>query len=199
MKITKKWLKSYNACAKGIEFVENEGLIGLEVDKFVKRLIKLEKLDYGNWLIVRVLSKVECVKYAVYSAELVLPIWQKRYLENNRPALAIEVAKKWLENSNINISNITATAAYAADAADATTVANITADTYAGYAAAYAAYAAAYAANAADATTVANIAAANAANASNYYAKTMRKIIKYGLKLYKKEDIVPKSRFRTKK
>ena len=75
---------------------------------------------------------------AIFSAELVLHIFEEKYPEDKRPRLAIEAAKKWL----VNPSKETAAAAAAAAAA------------------AYAAYAAADAAYAAAAADAANAAAA---------------------------------------
>ena len=85
------------------------------------------------------------VSYAVFAAEEVIDIYEKKYPDNDKPRRAIEAAKRCINNPSKE--NKAAAAAYAADAADAAAAA------YAAAAdAAAAAYAAAYAAVAADDT-----------------------------------------------
>ena len=128
MKITKKWLDKHNACQEGIKFCTEKLLINLSLKDFVEKLIEYNKLSYANWLITRSLKKLDCIKYAVYAAELVLPIFEKKYPDDDRPRKAIESVKIYITNKK------SAYAAYAA--ADA--AAYVAADA-AAYAAAYAA------------------------------------------------------------
>jgi hypothetical protein len=154
MKITADWLLEKNACAEGRDwFTAYEGKP--DGTSVVKALMKADKLDWANWLIVRVMTHKQRIAYAIYAAEQVIGIYEKKYPDDKRPRLAIEAAKEVLNK------NTEANKKKAADAADA---------------AAYAAYAAAdaaYAANAAD--------AANAAYAER--TKMKIKILKYGIKL----------------
>ncbi len=95
MKITLAWLKKNNACEEGIEYCEAKGFIGLPIKEFARKLIKADKLDWANWLIIRILQKPDTVKYAVFAAELVLPIFEKKYPNDDMPRKAIEAAKQY--------------------------------------------------------------------------------------------------------
>ena len=130
----------------------------------------LKQDDKQCWSEMRVVKayrweKPDSVAMAIYSAELVIGEYEKRYPDDKRPRRAIEAAKAWLENPTEE--NRAAYAASAASAAYAAYAANAAkAAAYAAYAAANAAYAAAYAANAAAYAADAANAAANAAYAA---------------------------------
>jgi len=119
-------------------------------------------------------TKEESVKLAIFSAELVIDLYEKKYPKDSRPREAIEAAKTYLKDP----SEAARAAAYAAAraAARAVDAAAARAAAYAAArAAAYAAARAAYAADAADA-------AARAARAAAYAAareKILAKIEKY--------------------
>jgi hypothetical protein len=125
-------------------------------------------------------TKEESVKLAIFSAELVIELYEKQYPKDSRPREAIEAAKAYLKDPS-EANSAADAAAYAADAADAAArAADAAAD--AAYAAAYAAdaaYAAAYAAYAADAA--ADAAARAAADAADAAAREriLAKIEKY--------------------
>lgn len=170
MIISEKWLTKNKACSNGIEwFIAQQEKDGVNV---VRKLMAEKRLDWANWLIVRIMSYRQYVAYAIYAAEQVIEIYEKQHPADTRPRTAIEAVKKYLENpskKNRAAVKAAAKAAYAAYAADATIY-------YAAYAAAKAAdaaiyYAAAYAADAVDAADY----AADAA------MKT--KILEYGLGL----------------
>ena len=186
MKITLKFLKKFNACSKGIAFVKKNKLISLEAIDFIEKLIELDKLQWANWLTVRVLCKIDNVKYAVFAAEQVIDIFENKYPNDDRPRKAIESAKAYINNpcdadADTNAA-CDADAAY--DAADATRAATRAA-----------AYAAAYAAATATAAYAAHIAAYAAARAAarasrraawqDADGKILIKIIKNGIKLVK--------------
>ena len=184
MKITLKLLQNLNACGGGIEFVTENKLIGLEDKPFIEKLISLKRLDYANWLTVRILNNIDKVRYAVFAAEQVIDIFEKKYTEDDRPRKAILAAKNYIENPCDENKD----AAYAAACAAAYAAA------YAAGAAANAAGAAAYAAaNAAGAAAnAAAYAAANAAdaaaNAADAGAALLIKIIRYGIELIKEVE-----------
>ena len=174
MKITEEWLIEKDARLEAIKYVKEQGLIDLPDVKFVKKLIELKELDYANWLITHVIDKKGCVKYAIFAAEQVLPIWEKAYPADDRPTKAIEAAKKWL----INPSADAASAADTADAADTAADAAHAAD------AADAAYSAANAAYSAASAAYATYAATNAAsNADDEYIVMFEKILNFGIEL----------------
>ena len=158
-KITEKWLVKKGACLAGVEAFKNQK----EKDslKILKNLIRVKKLAWANWLVARVMTYKQYVSYAVFAAEQVIGIFEKKYPDDNRPRAAINAAKKCIKNPTKK--NKAAADAAATDAA---------------YAAADAAYAAADAAYTADAAYAAADAAADAAT-----AKTKLKILKYGITL----------------
>jgi len=160
MRITKKWLKEKSARADKVKwFLAQKETDGVKV---VKKLMTGDKLRWANWLIVRLMNHKKQIKYAIFVAEQVIDIYEKKYPNDKRPRNAIEAAKKYLENPSEEKKK----AAYAA-AYDAANVA-----TNAAY---VAVYVAADAANA----------AADAANAAaNTVGKEIKiKIINYGLEL----------------
>jgi len=141
-----------NACADGYEWsVKTLKDKPMNAEEFIKLLVKDEKYQWANWVLVRIFDKTNNIKYAIYAAEQVIDIYEKEYPDDKRPRKAIKAAKEYLKNPSANAAN----AAYAAaNAANAT------------YATANAANAAYAAANAANATYAAANAAANAANAA---------------------------------
>lgn len=167
-KITKKFLKKHDACEDGVEWFESQK----ETDglRMVKKLMKEKRLDWANWLIVRLMKYKQYVSYAVYAAEQVIDIYEKKYPDDDRPRKAIAAAKKCIKNPSKQNKNA------AADAADAAAyvAAHASDVSCSAYAAAYAAYAAVDVADAADAAD----AAADAAR-----KKMGLKILKHGIKI----------------
>jgi hypothetical protein len=174
MKLTKEWLKEKYACSDGFNWFTKQK--ETNSTKVLKTLIEQEKLDWANWLIVRVMTRPQYLAYAIYAAEQVIDIYEKRNPCNDKPRKAIDAAKAVLANDTKE--NRAATAAAATAAADAyadaaaayaaTAAAAAAAAVYAAAAAAYAATAAAYA-DAADAYAAA-AAAATATAAADAYA-----------------------------
>ena len=161
MKITNKWLQEKGACVEGVKWFN----LQKETDLFKLCKLACDKKDrqllgWANWVIVRKMEYAHYVSYAVYAAEQVIDIYEKRYPDDKRPRKAIEAAKKCIENPSDENKKAAATAAATAAAYDA---------------AAAAAYAAAYAADAAYAYAAAAAAA-------------MRiKILEYGIRLLKEK------------
>ena len=161
MKISKEWLREKRACVEGVQwFTEQKEIDGLNV---VKKLIKENRLGWANWLIVRIMEYKQYVSYAVFAAEQVIDIYEKKYPNNKKPREAIEAAKKCIENPTEENKKAYAAAAARGAAADA----------------AYAAAAAAYAADAAAAADAAYAAAA----AADARQKMQLKILNYGISL----------------
>ena len=130
MKITENWLRKKAACDEGIEWFshssQNDPIVVL------KLLISENRLNWANWLIVRVMKRKHYLAYAIFAAEQVLEIYEKKYPNNKCPSHAIKAAKTVLKKDT---KETRIAAAYAADAA--------------AYASDAAAYAAAYASDAA--------------------------------------------------
>ncbi len=183
--ITLKWLQSKGACKESLEAWQKE----TDHNTFatLNRLVS-KNPEWGNWLICRLMNKNQAARYAIFAAEQVIDIYERKYTDK-RPRNAIEAAKAYLKNPSKK------TKAYAADAGYAATYA---AGYGAGYAATYAAAAATYAADyaagydaaaAAAATYAADAAGYAAADAAGAYAagaerrKMKAKILKYGIRL----------------
>ena len=204
MKITAEWLTQKNACSQGQAWFAAQGVT--ESDAVVKKLIAEGRYSWASWLICRLFDRRQRIQYAVFAAEQVLDIFEKKYPADKRPRLAIEAAQRCIDNN----SAYAATDAYDAaadayDAADAAANAAVdAANAAAANAAAAAANAAAAAANAANAADAANAdnatayaaeAAADAADAAYHvvaaYAaernKMKKKILEYGQTLFTTE------------
>ena len=78
MKITESWLVEKGACVDGVaRFISQPISDGKEL---VEALIADKKLDWANWLIVRIMDYKRYVSYAVYAAEQVIDIYEKNIL-----------------------------------------------------------------------------------------------------------------------
>ena len=193
MQITLEFLKKKNACIRGLNWHKNQK--EKDVIKIIRELISDKdkiKSEYNgdyflwaNWLISRILSKIDCVQYAVFAAENVLHIFEKEYPLDGRPRNAIEAAKNYIKNPNKKNANAD-DAAYAADAAYVAAYAVAYVAANAANAVANAAYAAAYAADVAYAAAYADVADSVAAYAAVADAALKIKIINYGIELLKK-------------
>jgi hypothetical protein len=181
MEIDLAWLTEKRACTEGVEwFKEQKKSDAVEV---INALIEDNELDWANWTIVRVMTRPQYLAYAIFSAEQVLDIYEKKYPNNDKPRKAIEAAKAVLakDTKETRTAAAAAAAAAAADAAAAAAAAYAADAAAAAYAAdaaadaAYAAYAAAYAA------------AAYADDAVGDGKKMKTKILKYGIGLLKGE------------
>jgi len=117
MKITKKWIKKWEPCDEAVEWIEKqdtEDVFEL-IDRLRKSNIK-DKYEWLCWAIPRLFKiKKDRVRFAIYCAELALPIFEKEYPNDKRPRQAIQAAKSWLKNPNKKTSAFVArVASYAA-------------------------------------------------------------------------------------
>jgi hypothetical protein len=193
IRITQRWVDEHKPCIEALKKYKH--LIGKSVKRVMEELIKNDDFDYDNWLITEILKKDDLVQYAIYSAELVLHIYEKKYPGDTRPREAIKAAKKYSEDKSKFASDAVAYAASAASAAAYSAysaAANAVDAAYSAYSAASAAADAAYSAAsaAADAASAAadaahsSYAAASAAAAANAASATIRNdILYYGLRL----------------
>ena len=151
-----------------------EACVGLNASRFIPDALRyvqgtiLAKVEYKGAVIdsgdkvtcesMRIIKtwpwgKRESVGLAIFAAESVLHVFERKYPDDKRPRQTIEAARAWLEGTGTaDAAYAAARAAYAADAANA----------------ANAAYAAAYAADAANAAARAANAAAYATDVSDY-------------------------------
>ena len=117
MIITKEFLIEKKACEPSLAYVCENGYIGLEADKFVRKLIAAGRFSDTNWLLTKIFTKEQNVRYAVFAAEQVLPFFEKKYPDDLRPRNAIEMAKKYLNTDAAAYAAYTDAAAAYADAA----------------------------------------------------------------------------------
>jgi len=97
MKITLEKLKGLEACGEGIVYFA-ENYTEIDHADLIKDLIKKDKVGWANWLISRLLAKENKSRYAIYSAELVIHLFEKEHPHDDRPRKAIEAAKNYLND-----------------------------------------------------------------------------------------------------
>lgn len=154
--INKDVLKALGPCANSYKnFLQHYS----EFNGTLVEFLNLSEITYDDkiWVAQRLITKNQAVRWAIYTSESVLPLWQARYPEDGRVEACHLATRAYVESpteSNLSIlqeARQRARSAYAANAA--AYAANAAAyATYATYAAAYATYAANAAASAAYAT-----------------------------------------------
>ena len=117
MKLTLEWLKEKGACSEGVKWFM--GQKESEDKSVLESLISSDHLNWANWFIVRLMGKLNQVRYAVYAAEQVISMFEKKYPNDKRPRKAIEAAKAWIKNPTEKNRVVAASAADAAADADA--------------------------------------------------------------------------------
>ena len=113
--ITNDFLTHTGACDDGIAWWRKEQ--NHETFTILNRLIETHNLNWANWLIVRVMERKQKNKYAVFAAQQVLDIYEKKYPDDLRPRKAIDAALKCIGNDteeNRNAAGAACAAAYAA-------------------------------------------------------------------------------------
>jgi hypothetical protein len=110
LKLDEQWLRDQNACGDGLEFATKHKF------DFAKLYDKCERGDWMIWVLRRakLIYKPQAVRIAVFCAEHVLGIYEKKYPEDKRPQQAIEAAKEWVNNPNEENRKAAYAAAYAA-------------------------------------------------------------------------------------
>jgi hypothetical protein len=211
MKLSVSVLKNHTPCTCGLKWYIDHGepkTVENTVAALIADKAENNNLSWANWLIARMLKRKDKIRYAIFAAEQVINIYEKKYPDDERPRNAISAAKAVLKKNNVKTRAAGAAAGAAArDAARAAGAAAWDAARAAGaaaWAAAWAARAAAWdaawaaraaawdAARAAgdaagDAARAAGAAAGDAARAAGAAARDamLIKIINYGLSLIK--------------
>ncbi len=135
MKITLEFLKSKSACIEGINWFQNQ--TDTNAVDIINKFISEDRFSWANWLISNILNRKNQIQYAIFAAEQVLFIFEKKYPNDKRPRLAIDAAKNHLNATDATDATYTANASYAAEVAHTAKVAD--AATYAADAAFHAA------------------------------------------------------------
>lgn len=176
MKIGRRRLEAHGACADGKEFFLVEGI--LSPISGVVNLLNKNKVDWANWLVVRLMTHPQKVAYSVYAAKQVLGDFEKVYPSDRRPRLAIAAALRFAAHPTEGnrraalVARIPAFDAYS-HAFDANNYSSID-GAFAAAKAAFAAFSAAYSASSADTNTNYDI---------DVDDTIKRKIVMYGLRL----------------
>jgi hypothetical protein len=157
MKITKRWLKKWDACDDEYEWYIAQKTE--DAEKLYRVSLKEKKYSAINWVIARKLKKIDRVRYALYAAKQVIDVFEKKYPKDDRPRKAIEAAENYIRRPSSE-------AAAAASSSSS-----------------YAAYASA----AAYAASCASAAVAYAYAAAYTKEKVYKKILSYGWKLLNSE------------
>lgn len=100
------------ACYTGVEWYKKQKKHSL--DLIVLSLIKENRLEWANWLLCHVFTKRQAVQIAVFSAEQVIGIFEKKYPEDDRPRKAIESARLVLGTKYATAPRAAASAAVSA-------------------------------------------------------------------------------------
>lgn len=173
MKITKEQIADLKPCKEGYEWYLKNGSADL-----LETLLKVNEHNdsWARWLFTHLMNLSQKREIAIFAAELVLPIFEKKHPKDDRPRKAIEAAKKVLKDPSDKNKRVSA--AYATYAAYAAYAAASYSASYASYSASYAAsdasdayaayasYAASYAASDAYAAAYASAASAYAADSA---------------------------------
>ena len=92
--ITEAWIKERQPCEEGRKWYNSR------TDKtplgLLDGLIAEKRYEWSNWFVSRILDHKDRIRYAVFAAEQVLDIFEKKFPDDKRPRLAIESAKKVL-------------------------------------------------------------------------------------------------------
>ena len=97
MNISKDWLENKGACVEGMSWFNEKYNHEVDSNCLFDTLIEDGEIQWANWLIVNLLSKENCIKYAIYAAELALPVFEKVHPKDDRPRIAIDCAKNCIE------------------------------------------------------------------------------------------------------
>ena len=98
--ITSRYLQDIGACKDAREQFRKElnGGRSLSVSRVFTRLKQIDRMDWANWLIVRLMTHEQQIRYAIYAAEQVISLYEEKYPEDKRPRQAIEAARLCLDN-----------------------------------------------------------------------------------------------------
>ena len=196
-KVTLKNLQKINACQEGIDIFESEYPKSIDIIPCIKRLIKEDRTDWANWLIVRYMTYKQYVSYAVYSARLVLHLIKDP--DKYKLALnCIKSAERCITNpskKNKQLAKFDSASASASYSYSASYSASAYASAYASDSASNSAYDSASASASVSASySASNSAYASASNSaySSAYdsasAKQLKKILRKGIKLLQEEN-----------
>lgn len=109
MKLSIDVLKKFKPCRAGMEWYEKNSY--QTVEDTVTELIKINHLDWANWLLSRCLTSDNKIRYAIYAAEKSLHFYTDKYHDDDRPQKAISAAKNYLKEKTTDAADAVADAA----------------------------------------------------------------------------------------
>jgi hypothetical protein len=95
MKLTKEFLRANIVCPEGYKWAIENGLIGLEPEEVIERLITSGRLMDANWYLTRLMSNNQLVKYALNAATMAVKVFQSSYEDKNVEE-ALQIAQQYL-------------------------------------------------------------------------------------------------------
>ena len=113
-KVTEKMLKKLNACEDGREWwmtKKETNLINV-----LEMLMDEKRNDWANWLIVRCMTRKQCVDYSIFAARLCLRNYTRFAPNDDRVENAIIATERVLEN-NTQANRSAARSAWSAESA----------------------------------------------------------------------------------
>jgi len=114
MKKRSKITKKQDACIDGYKWVLRRKSDGAK--ETLEALLK-HNPEWANWTVARLLNRKQKIQYAVFAAEQVLDLFEKKHPNDNRPRLAINAAKAVIKsNTKKNRAAAEAAGAAAGDA-----------------------------------------------------------------------------------
>jgi len=105
-------LRKHGACTEAVEWFETQPK--KDYKSLLISCIKEDHLEWVNWMLLRLLTKENKIRYAIYAATQVLHIFEKKYPGDDRPRKAITAARNYVKNP---VNKDAATAATADSAA----------------------------------------------------------------------------------
>ena len=117
MRVTKELIESHNACSEGHAWFVNAFPTGGEHPDVMARIMADDHWNWLRWLVVRLMTIRQRREWAIYCAEQVIDIYERKYPHDARPRKAIEAAKAVLASDtpeNLTAANADYAAFYAA-------------------------------------------------------------------------------------
>jgi hypothetical protein len=99
IKLSFQYLKKIDACHEAIAWMHSHKERDIEcLYRAAFKNKDKDQLNWGNWLICRLLNHKQQIQYAVYAAKQVLHLYEEKYPEDKRPRKAINAALKVIKN-----------------------------------------------------------------------------------------------------
>ncbi len=105
MLITKNFIKDELSSSYALDFYKENKIINIEHEEAIEKLIKIKQISKAAHIMCMIMEKTDAVKFAIYSINILLPLYEKQYPNQNKPIETLNLIKKWLTNPNPAIKN----------------------------------------------------------------------------------------------